>query len=639
MAEEKKEAKLVVDMTPERIKEVSERGYDIVPLSVLQQPPESVYPRVSVDTDVVESYRENWESYETSPIQAELQNGYVLDGMHRLTARTELGQIEAKKNNTEFNPGEHTIRVVWVETPKTMADFLLDGAARNAKHGLSLNNDDRKKCALWLNRNARPRRGVTEWQEEVAGKLGIAPRTLREWINQDVADERAQTEAAVRAEFDSNDALPEGDKKRKSITQIAEIVGTTKTRVRGIRQKQLKEQRADASRVAAVTPTRNNTDPPARREPDTDTMPRVAERGPVHDPDDPDDPLNQVGLFDRENPIYDMSEERVQRAAMMALDEDEADAVYHDHCATVAMPDQENVKEIDNSIRSHPDNEALIEVRKELDEKAKQSWELILRLCRARQALKKNLQKWVAREARALKREMTIEQKVGGGDNPHEAQRVHIAMQNAPLGDQAELIEGNDKFSIFKNPLAGDGVIVGPTDTSEYLKTYYPIVGDDALKKARVILDGFTKKPSLYDDYVRTVINEPSPNLLRGDENKMPEPQALDPKAGEVGATPHTYAQLSADDHFQALDGMFGCFSNGYKADKLKNLIAAQVLYILGRDDQMDISGLYELFNSVFNSLADVEDEDEEQDAIENAGEEQEITTDDVGDVEQLGIF
>ena len=657
MAKQQDKPVTVVDMTTERMKEIEERGYDIVPLSVLRTPPAEVYPRLEVDTDVVEQYRENWESYENSPIEAELSEGFILDGMHRYTACKEIGEIEAKAKNEEFDLSKCTIRVVWVRTPTSAADFLLDGAMRNAKHGLSLNNDDRKKCAIWLNRNGRPRRGITEWQEQIAEKLGVSSRTLREWINTDVADEKAEREAKIRELWTKNDNLPKDSKDKLSITQIAEIVGTTKNVVRGVRQKMLKERQAKPEQPKTA---------PGVIDGSLDAESDV-KKGPVDMQG-----LDEPGILDRENAIYDSSEPRVQRAAMMALEEDQADSVYHDWCVTVALPDTDNVREIDKSVEQHPDNDALKEVQKELDDKAKAAWDFIERLCLARQALKGSghFQKWVARQARALKREMTVEETIAGGQNPYQAQRVHTAMQNAPLGDEVERLGGGDetKFAIFDNPLASDSVVVGPNDRTKHLRYFYPVIGKDGkdvMAKARVMLDGFTNNPQLYKDYVDTVVNKPLPNLLRGDDpgaNWMPDrggpggggglsgatPRApgLDPKAGEVGRG--SAKPMTVDETFQHLDTTFGVYGGPagqpgrYARSRLKNLVTAHIMYLTERDDSLGLDELYEVYTGVFNELLDVElegGEDAQQDAIENAGEEQEIGAEDVGSAEELGIF
>ena len=654
MAKQTEKRKLVVDMTAQRVADVEARGYDIVPLSVLQQPPDEVYPRLEVDTDVVEQYRENWDSYETSPIDAELTSGFILDGVHRYTACKEIGEIQAKANNEEFDASKVMIRVNWVETPSSAAEFLLSGASKNSKHGHSLNNDDRKKCVIWLNRNARPRREVTKWQEEIAQQLGVTSRTLREWINTDVADEKAHREAQIRTKFTENDKLPEDSKDRLSIQQIADIIGTTKNVVRTVRAKMNKEAKAAPTPTPAPVRTDSAGKPiPYDRTIDgqlAGTHAVVAGRGPVKGIDDMDD----VSPMDRNHAIYDSSETRVQFAAMMALEEDQADSVYHDWCITVAVPDQENVREIDKSIEANPGNDALVEVRKGLDEKAEASWMFIITLCKARQTLKTNMQKWVKREARALRREMTIEETIGSGQNPHETQRVHVAMQNAPLGDEAEKVADGEKFCIFRNPLAPDGFIVGPCDTTTFLRFYYPIVGQNARTKASIIHQGFIDNPTAYDEYVATVVNRPLPNLLKGEhpgkgwlpgqegEQVEQTPAALDPKSGEMGGAQRQ--GMSVDDMFEFLDVKFGAWNagtNSYKRDRLGNLIVAQIMYWLQRDSTLELDELYELFNDKMNELLEVNNEDEEQDAIENAGETetQTVTGDDVGSVEDLGIF
>lgn len=616
MAKQTKERKPVIDLTAERVANIEKLGYDLVPLSVLKQPPDEVYPRLAIDTDVVEQYRENWESYQNSPIQAELSNGYIIDGMHRYSACKEIGEIQAKANNEEFDPSKTMIRVVWIDTPSSAAEFMLDGAIRNAKHGLSLNNDDRKKCVLWLNRNGRPRRGITEWQEDIANKLGVAPRTLRDWINQDVADEKALREAKIRTYLTKNDELPNDSKDRLSLRQIGDLVGTTQNVVRNVRAKMLKEAKSDAAR-----PQTDKRDPGNVAQPPIDGHNVVAERGPTGDID------FEVSPLDRDHPIYTDEDARVRRAAMMALDEDQADSVYHDWCITVALADQTNVNEIKKTLEKNPDNEPLQELAKELDEKSKQSWAFVNELCEARQALKTNLQKWVARQARALKREMTIEQEIGGGQNPHETQRVHTAMQNAPLGDEVELIKKSGDFSIYRNPLAPDGYVVGPSDTTKHLRYFYPVVGKDSLKKAEIMLKGFVDNPRAYDEYVQTVVNRPLPNLLKGDhpgKGWLPghegdddaggggetggTTQALDPKSGEMGATKPRV--LTVDEHFQRLDDMFGAFDGAtkvYKLDRVRNIVAAHIIYMMERDGNLELGDLHEMYNNTLNELLDAQ--------------------------------
>lgn len=596
-------AEPVIEMTEARLKLIEERGYDIVPLSALQGPPPELYPRTMVNEDVVELYRENWDSYQNSPIVAELENGFVLDGNHRLLACREVALIEAKEKGQEsIDEDKVTIRVKWVDTPETPLDLLLAGAKYNSKHGFSLNEDDRKKCVLWLNTNHRPKKGISAWQKNIADTFGVSDRTVREWINASVADERAERDEAIKKLLTENEQYDDNDKRKLSFQQIADKLGTTRNVVRNIRNNMIKEQRTAAQTKAppASSGTVEKSDPTGDIEAD------VKKGDTRWDPNDPNDILNQPSVLDKTHPIY--NEEPVASTnAMKELGEDDAVMVYDSFCKEVAVPDQENAIEAKKNFELNEDSPELKEMHSAFEQEAYTSWAFVQRLCSARVAKATNLKKWISRQTEALRRRYWEDPEIDE-DNPHAAQRKHVSMQNSPIGDKTIKVSGNDKFSIFRSPIVDDGFCVGPTDTSTQLKNYYQVSGADAREQAETFLQGFTENPAAYQEYIDNIVNRPR----RETPEDVPDPSegAITADGAIAGATVSKRPK-NAEEALRVLDGSVDSYqfqAKRYKRVKLRQVMLLCINFWADRDITLKLSEIKDMFNEEIDPLIEIEE-------------------------------
>ena len=603
--QQKQEKAKVVNMTPERQKLYDERGYDIVPISVLQGPPPELYPRALVNEDMVELYRENWDSYQNSPIKAELENGFILDGMHRFLACREVALVESKKKGEEeLDESKATIRVQWVETPATPADLLIVGAQYNSKHGFALNEDDRKRCVIWLNKNSRPKKGISAWQKDLASKFGVSDRTIREWINTSVEDEKAAQEEQIKELLVKNDAMPDDDKNRLSFEQIAQKVGATRNRVRSVRNNMMKDQRAEAARQAEAASHTTKSDP-------TDGMKVDVAKGPVQSKfDENGNPIEQpekVSVLDKAHPIY--SENEVEaRKAMVALSDDDASMLYDEYCKAVAVLDQNNSVSAKKNLDMNPKSPELREMYRAFEDEAETSWKFVQNLCKARIENGENLNKWANRSAGAYKREHWVDPDEAKG-NPHAAQREHVSMQNRPIGEKAIKVGGNDSFSIYRSPIVDDGFCVGPTDTSTPLKMYMQVSGARAREEAEAYLVGFTENPEVYAEFVETIVKRARP------EAKEEPDEPPDPSSGSVvGGERQKKAIKTPTDMegcLRMMDSIIGAYNlqeKTYKRGQLSKLILICINFWTDRDTSLEMGELLEIFTNEITPLIEIEE-------------------------------
>lgn len=129
---------------------------------------EDLYPRIKHDASVVQKYAENIEVL--PPIEINQRNE-LIDGFHRWTAHR---KVEAKTIRARVTP--------------TASDAELIGLAidRNAKHGLQLSQDDKKKLArqLYL--------AKTHDRAALKSLLSVSEGSLSSWLS-DI--DRAEREA------------------------------------------------------------------------------------------------------------------------------------------------------------------------------------------------------------------------------------------------------------------------------------------------------------------------------------------------------------------------------------------------------------------------------------------------------------
>lgn len=93
---------------------------------------EDLYPRIKHDSSLVQRYADNIELL--PPIEVN-QNNILIDGFHRWTAHRKLEREEIKVTVTE-TPSENELFALSIE--------------RNSKHGLQLNEEDKKNTAIRL---------------------------------------------------------------------------------------------------------------------------------------------------------------------------------------------------------------------------------------------------------------------------------------------------------------------------------------------------------------------------------------------------------------------------------------------------------------------------------------------------------
>lgn len=124
---------------------------------------EDLYPRIKADPLTIQRYAENIEVLPAIEIN---QHNELIDGFHRWKAHI--------KQNFD------SIRVTVTQTSSD-AQFLALAIERNAKHGLQLSQDDKRKMATNIYAATQPQ-DRKEKKQELAKILSVAQRTLNSWF-------------------------------------------------------------------------------------------------------------------------------------------------------------------------------------------------------------------------------------------------------------------------------------------------------------------------------------------------------------------------------------------------------------------------------------------------------------------------
>lgn len=132
-----------------------------------------LYPRLKPDPAKIQTYAAD--SDQLPPIEIN-QDNILIDGYHRLKAH-------------ETNKADK-IACIITQT-ESDAHISLLAVQRNAKHGLQLSQDDKKRCALqWW--DIRP-------QDEICNALSISPRTFSRWTKHKRLEKAKQEKQHVNA--------------------------------------------------------------------------------------------------------------------------------------------------------------------------------------------------------------------------------------------------------------------------------------------------------------------------------------------------------------------------------------------------------------------------------------------------------
>ena len=134
---------------------------------------EDLYPRIKHDSALVQQYAENLEVM--PPIEVN-QNNILIDGFHRLTAHRKVEKEE--------------IAVVVTETQSENELFALS-IERNSKHGMQLNDQDKRKTAVRLYSA-----GTGLDKQRIAEVLSVTTRQVNNYlttIDKNLAEQRNKT--------------------------------------------------------------------------------------------------------------------------------------------------------------------------------------------------------------------------------------------------------------------------------------------------------------------------------------------------------------------------------------------------------------------------------------------------------------
>lgn len=124
---------------------------------------EDLYPRIKADPSVIQRYSESLEVL--PPIEVNQRNE-LIDGFHRWKAH--------QKNNLE------SINVVVTETSSD-ADLLALAIERNAKHGLQLSQEDKRRMAINIYAATQEKERQAR-KQSLSSILSVTQRTLNNWL-------------------------------------------------------------------------------------------------------------------------------------------------------------------------------------------------------------------------------------------------------------------------------------------------------------------------------------------------------------------------------------------------------------------------------------------------------------------------
>ena len=119
---------------------------------------DDLYPRITHDPEVIQRYAA---SIDKLPAIEVNQNNEIIDGYHRWTAH--------RKENRE------DIAVTVTQT-KSDAEFLVLSIERNAKHGLQLSNEDKKRMARKVYLENKDKNAL-------ADMLSVSSKTITRWVD------------------------------------------------------------------------------------------------------------------------------------------------------------------------------------------------------------------------------------------------------------------------------------------------------------------------------------------------------------------------------------------------------------------------------------------------------------------------
>jgi len=166
---------------------------------------EDIYPRKSLSRSVVEAYLESLRAGEKFPPisvqRLRYEDGEVktvlVDGLHRVEAYKRLNDwLRRERETAGLSPAEEVECEFWrdgvLDREEWLTQLQLESARLNAKHGLQLTLEDKKRQARKI-----CARDPDASSEEIGRALGVCARTVREWVRDIKARQRAEREAIV----------------------------------------------------------------------------------------------------------------------------------------------------------------------------------------------------------------------------------------------------------------------------------------------------------------------------------------------------------------------------------------------------------------------------------------------------------
>ena len=182
---------------------------------------EDIYPRTTLSRKVVEAYLESLKAGEKFPpiivqrLKYTDENGdeevktVLIDGLHRVEAyklfnewlkrekrQRKLVEDEEYEKILNLQPFEEVECEYWkdevLEKEEWLTQLQLESARLNARHGFRLTYEDMKRQARKI---CEKNPDITS--KEIASAFGVSPRTVREWVNDIKARQKAEREAIV----------------------------------------------------------------------------------------------------------------------------------------------------------------------------------------------------------------------------------------------------------------------------------------------------------------------------------------------------------------------------------------------------------------------------------------------------------
>lgn len=171
---------------------------------------EDLYPRKKIDEQKVEEYSENLD--ELPPIVIN-QAKILIDGKHRILAHKLAGKTEIE---------------YIIEETKSESDLRLRAIELNAKHGLQLSYNDKKRIAVDITKNSLDEgEDVVEVGKRLAKVLSIANDTYNKWTRnvRDEYNKEIQSQIIneyLKAELTQKDVADKFCKSEAYITNLKE---------------------------------------------------------------------------------------------------------------------------------------------------------------------------------------------------------------------------------------------------------------------------------------------------------------------------------------------------------------------------------------------------------------------------------